>query len=76
MRPSPVTLPGEAARDALREAVQERAPVRYLATRAPAPNVSPVLLDVTGSRPSSGWRMFLAGAACAALILAALFFSL
>jgi hypothetical protein len=67
----------EAARDALRKTREERARVPYLATREGRRLEVPTsLLDVTGSRPSSGVAFFLAGAVCAALILAALYFSL
>lgn len=68
---------GELARDALRQTHEERAQIPYVAPREPIRlNVSPAILDVTGSRPSSGIATFLAGAACGALALIAFYFSL
>lgn len=72
MKPAAM-LPGERARAALSE---PHKPVRYLAARSARANVSPQIVDVTGERPSSGFAHFLAGAACAVLILTALYFSL
>lgn len=68
---------GERARQALTEIRGDRAPTLYLVSREPRRLEVPTsLLDVTGTRPSSGWACFLTGAACAALTLAALYFSI